>query len=265
MYAPPPMSDRGDRLARSFLLASFEEFFADLERVRRAVISDPWGIRARDLDAHDRKELRQNAAHSVRKRLQALLEKQASEAGLRRGDHGARLYREAQYIMAALADELFLDLEWEGREAWGSDLLETRLFGTHVAGERIFQRIDQLLAERDLAYREIKVIYLLALSLGFQGMYRGGAIEEVERYRAALYDLVFPRQASVTRGERRLFPQSYMHTLDRSRPIRLPTIGRWASALAIVLGLYLAAAHLVWHGTTRDLREINAEIAEISR
>jgi type VI secretion system protein ImpK len=201
----------------------------------------------------------------VRQRLQALLEKQAAEAGQRRGDHGAAMYREAQYVMAALADEIFLDLEWEGREVWAANLLETKLFGTHVAGERIFQRIEQLLAERDAANREIKVVYLLALSLGFEGMHRGGNGEVLERYRAGLYDLVFPRQASVARGERRLFPQSYLHTLDRSQPIRLPAVGRWATALLVVLTLYLAAAHFVWLDITEELREMNAAIAEISR
>ncbi|MEX2570223.1 MAG: DotU family type IV/VI secretion system protein [Gemmatimonadota bacterium] len=259
------MIDPTDRLSESFLLGCFEEFFSDLLRVKRAVLHDPWGIAAKGTGDADRAELRQTAAHSVRQRLQTLLEKQAAEAGRRRGEDGVGRYREAQYVMAALADEIFLHLEWEGREAWGVNLLETKLFGTQVAGERVFQRVEQLIAERDAAYREIQLIYLLALSLGFQGKYRGTSGEGLAALRQALYDLVLPRQASVVTGERRLFPQTYMHTLDRSTPIRLPTIGRWAAALAIVLTLYLAAAHIAWVDVTRDIRAVNATIAEISR
>lgn len=253
-----------DRISKSFLLTSFEEFFSDVLRVRRAVVSDPWGIAARSADA-DRAELRLAAALSVRQRLQTLLEKQAAEAASRQGELGASMYREAQYIMAALADEIFLQLEWEGRAAWSSNLLETRMFGTHVAGERVFDRIEQLLTDRDAAHREIEVVYLLALSLGFEGKFRGGTGAELARLRGALHELVFPRHPSVTRGERRLFPQSYMHTLDRSEPIRLPNIGRWAAALAIVFMLYLAVAHVAWLNITTELRDMNATIARISR
>ncbi|HET7321044.1 MAG TPA: DotU family type IV/VI secretion system protein, partial [Longimicrobiaceae bacterium] len=196
---------------------------------------------------------------------ETLLQKQAAEAGMRRGERGAAMYREAQYVMAALADEIFLHLEWEGREAWASNLLETRIFGTHLAGERIFQRIEQLLADRDAAHREIEVVYLLALSLGFEGRYRGVGRDELERLRTGLYELVFPRQPSLIRGERRLFPQTYMHTLDRSDPIRMPATARWVVALVAVITLYVAAAHGVWLHVTHDLRQMNASIAEISR
>ena len=253
-----------DRISKSFLLTSFEEFFSDVLRVKRAVVADPWGIGARSADA-DRAELRLAAALSVRQRLQTLLEKQAAEAGTRQGDHGSATYREAQYIMAALADEIFLKLEWEGRAAWSSNLLETKMFGTHVAGERIFDRIGQLLMDRDAAHREIEVVYLLAMSLGFEGRYRGSSGAELARLRSGLHELVFPRHPAVLRGERHLFPQSYMHTLDRSEPIRLPNIGRWAAALAIVFMLYLTVAHFAWLNVTTEIRDMNATIARISR
>ena len=228
------------------------------------MVLDPWGIAAKSGSDVDRAELRLAAARTVQQRLQSLLEKQAAEAAQRRGDHGAGMYREAMYVMAALADEVFLNLQWEGRSAWAANLLETRLFGTQVAGERIFQRIDQFLRERDTMHREIEVIYLLALSLGFEGIYRGGTGEEPTRLRRALYTLIYPRQPSIANGERPLFPQSYMHTLQRPNPIRLPTIGRWGTALALVLVVYLTIAHVAWVDVTRDIRRLNAEIAELS-
>lgn len=260
------MTDPTESLARSFLLAAFEEFYADVLRVKRAVVHDPWGIGARGTSDADRAELRLAAAHSVRQRLQTLLEHQAAQAALRQGEYGAGMHREAMYVMAALADEVFLGLEWEGRVAWSSNLLETRLFGTQVAGERIFQRIDQLIAERDAARREIAVVYLLALSLGFEGKFRGGsATADLALLRGRLHELVFPRQPSVARGERHLFPQTYLHTLDHANLIRLPTVGRWTAALAVTIALYLVAAHVAWVDVTTDLRQMNTTIAEISR
>src|SRR5215217_502558 len=82
-------------------------------------------------------------------------------------------YFEAQYVMAAFADEVFIHLEWEGRRAWTSNLLETALFQTHVAGETFFDKLDQLLRERDPAQKSLAGVYFAALSLGFRGKYHG--------------------------------------------------------------------------------------------
>lgn len=254
-----------DPLIGSFLLACFEEFFDDLLRVKGAVIYDPWDIATKGVDEEGRRSLRVAAAHSVRHRFQALFEQQEADAKRRRGDHSANSYREAEYVMAALADETFLYLDWPGREAWGHQLLETQLFGTQVAGERIFQRVEHFLAQRDPAEREIQLIYLLALSLGFQGRYRGQPGDELERMRDQLYKLVFPREPSVADAQRPLFPQSYQHTLDRDAPIRLPTIGRWAAALAVVAMIYTGIAHLTWSEVTDELRQVNSSIQQIAR
>jgi len=40
--------------------------------------------------------------------------------------------------MAAFADEVFIHMDWEGKRAWTSNLLESTLFHSHVAGERFF-------------------------------------------------------------------------------------------------------------------------------
>ena len=43
------------------------------------------------------------------------------------GEYASALYRRAQYVMAALADETFLYLDWPGRDAWRANLLEFKL------------------------------------------------------------------------------------------------------------------------------------------
>jgi len=72
-------------------------------------------------------------------------------------------YFEAQYVMAAFADEIFIHLDWEGKRAWTSNLLETALFQTHVAGEAFFDKLDQLLRERDPAQKSLAGVYFAAL------------------------------------------------------------------------------------------------------
>ena len=108
-------------------------------------------------------------AAAVRQRLLLLFEHQARDAGT----YGSEFYREAQYVMAALADEVFLQLDWEGRNYWLSNLIESQIFQTHISGELFFQRLDRILQERDPALRELAAVYFMALSMGFRGRYRG--------------------------------------------------------------------------------------------
>ena len=92
--------------------------------------------------------------------------------------------------MAALADEALLRIEWPGRDVWTSCLIEESLFQSRVAGDLFFDRLDELLRTRDPARIELSSIYLLALSLGFEGRYRGtDSAPRMESYRAALYRL----------------------------------------------------------------------------
>jgi len=57
-------------------------------------------------------------------------------------------YFEAQYVMAAFADDIFIHLDWEGKRAWTSNLIESTLFQSHVAGELVFDKLDRCFAIR---------------------------------------------------------------------------------------------------------------------
>ncbi len=249
----------------TFLQESFREFYADVVRLKRAVLADPWGVGARREAAGEADALEDTAARSVSRRLLELLERQARDAGRRGGEYGASFYREAQYVMAALADEVFLNLEWAGKQAWESNLLETRLFGSHMAGELFFRRLDALLRDRDAVYRDVAAVYLMALCLGFQGKYRGTRqAGELEEYRRKLFAFVFRRQPSLLKGERRLFPQAYEHTVQETSAVRLPHTGRWVIALAVVALFYLLVSHGLWRDVTLPVREVNTKITQVA-
>jgi type VI secretion system protein ImpK len=235
---------------RSFLLTAFREFYAEMSRLRRHIQADPWPAGAGGAEG----DARPDAPRLLSARLAAVVERQALEAVRTGGEVAAALYREAQYVMAAVGDETFLHLDWWGRAAWQSHLLEDRLFGTQVAGERVFQRIDELLRDRDAARRDLAAVYLMALSLGFQGRYRGTAsLARVEAYRRELFAFVFRRHPSLARGERRLFPQAYENTLRDRAPLPPRGPGRWTAIVAGVAALYLIVSTLMWNGVARPV------------
>lgn len=189
------------------------------------------------------------AAASVRRPLLALLERQAVQAGRAGGAWGAEMYREAQYAMAALADETFLHLEWEGREAWRVNLVESRLFGTHRAGEELFARLEALLRARDPLHFDLAEVYLLVLGLGFEGRYRDAGPAGAERLAACrgdLFSFLANREPELAAGGRRLVPDAYASTLDGGEPPRLPYLKRWLIAAGMVLIAWLVGQDLLW-------------------
>ena len=61
-----------------------------------------------------------------------------------------KAYRQAQYVMVALVDELLLlEMDWQGAAAWQHELLERRFFGTSSAGRDFFRHLDRLPKEGD--------------------------------------------------------------------------------------------------------------------
>jgi type VI secretion system protein ImpK len=245
----------------SYVLRAFREFYAELARQRRAVLADPWPRAAAAGDESPGGAAPD--ARAVSGRLLALLERQALEAGRHGGHAGAGLYRDAQYVMAAVGDEVFLHLDWHGRDPWAGSLLESRLFGSQVAGERVFARVDHLLRDRDPVQRDLAAVYLMALSLGFQGRYRGSpGAHRLEEYRRELFGFVFRRQPSLVRGERRLFPRAYDHALRSAPPPPPRRSARWAGGLAGVLLGYLLLAEVAWRDVSRPVRAAATSLVE---
>ncbi|MDT7687895.1 MAG: type secretion system protein ImpK [Acidobacteriota bacterium] len=199
----------------------------------------------------------------VWQRLLSLFERQEAHAWRYGGTYGAEFYKEAQYVMVALADEIFLNTEWEGRRYWVSNLLETKLFQTHAAGELIFQKLDRLLEDRDPVYRDLGAVYLMALSLGFRGKYRGGRDDggRLLGYRRQLFAFVFRREPDLEDESRRLFPETYYHTMRDEQKRKLPNPRAWLILLCAVVLAYVAVTHGIWVKLTGRLAETNDRIS----
>ncbi len=173
-------------------------------------------------------------------------------------------YFEAQYVMAALADEIFIHLDWEGKRAWTSNLLETALFQSHIAGETFFDRLDQLLRERDPAKKSLAGVYFAALSLGFCGKYHGlNDHGKLRRYRQELFTFVFRQPPDLINESKVAFPDSYVQNLRKEKRKKLTNPKVWLLVLGLVVVSYIAASHGVWISLTSRLESVNQRIVQI--
>lgn len=175
-------------------------------------------------------------------------------------------YLEAQYVMAAFADDIFIHLEWEGRRAWMSNLLESALFQSHIAGEKVFQSLDRLLRDHDPAKKSLAAVYLSALSLGFRGKYHGlNDHGKLRRYRRELFDFIFRQPVDLLNESKIAFPDSYLQNVRQEKRKKLTNPRVWLAVLAFVLIAYLAVAHGLWLNLTSRLEAANDRIVEIQK
>jgi type VI secretion system protein ImpK len=186
---------------------------------------------------------------------------QALESEQERVSDRHDLYREVQYVMAALADELILSIDWPGRSTW--PLLETQLFHSHASGEVFFKRLDDILRRPVTAFSDLEHIYLYALSLGFRGKYRDRDDHgQLAQYRQKLYLRIYQRPVRALIPEQQLFPQSYSFTLEEYSSRRMPGARIWILCLIVILGLWIAASDALWRNATA---EVNTQIKQIQR
>jgi type VI secretion system protein ImpK len=175
-------------------------------------------------------------------------------------------YFEAQYVMAVFADDIFINLDWEGKRAWTSNLLETTLFRTHVAGEMFFEKLDRLVRDRDPADRSLAAVYLNALSLGFRGKYYGiNDHGKLRRYRHELFAFIFRQPADLVNEAKVAFPDSYVDNVKKEKSKKLMNPRVWLAMLGVVLFAYLAVSHGLWLKLTARIEQANQQIGELEK
>ena len=219
----------------------------------------PVGLAGLDYPDHPPSSEQTKLTLMVWRSLIALFRRNAIQV-LRLGGPQSDYHFEALYIMAAFADEVFINMEWEGQRSWPSNLIESALFHSHVAGEMFFEKLDRLLAARDPANKSLAAIYLNILSLGFEGKYRGqpdrGRLRE---YRGDLFNFIFQQPADLEHESKVAFPDAYVKTLRTGKKkLTNPTL--WVGVLGLVLVGYLLISQGVWLMLTNKL---NAEITTV--
>ena len=234
----------------SLLLLQFRDFYSELIKLKKLIRSGaPLGATGSpDKSVGDR------AATAVAQRLAAVMEQQATLAG-RRGSDYTGFYQQAEYVMAALADEILLHhLDWAGKEAWNNHLIEYRLFKTRSAGDEFFSRLDRLLQTPDPMYRDLATVYLLAIMLGFSGKYwattdRG----KIDYYRRQLFIFIFHGQPELHKETKKLFPEAYLHTVEEGTGRKVPQVKVWYFLLAALIVVYIFISRSIWVNSTSEV------------
>lgn len=247
-----------------FLYSKFRTFYNEIIRFKHrkseftagfstAVMSDAAAL---PTDA-------QGAAEALSKKLLEVLELQAAEAKWMGGEIAAR-YPDAQYAMAALADETFTLLEWEGQAAWQDHLLEQHLFRTRAAAYDLFKRIDRLLkdAPNTPVSRDLARVYLMVIAAGFHGKYRQfGLTRALTDYRQRLYEYIYRGDALLLYApDRTLIPEITIRTVVGQAVSRVSSAQRWAAILAFVAVSYTVIAHVAWSRVSADLKDVTGRI-----
>ncbi|REG28827.1 type VI secretion system protein ImpK [Archangium gephyra] len=226
----PTLSTDSELLGGSPLLERARVLFAELLRLRQQLqaISLPSRFNA--------KAPQGPTVEEVWRRLLERIREQTRTEGTPRGSLLERDLEECRYVLTSFADELLVHTPWYGREAWQGNLLEDELFGTHEAGDRIFADVERLLRERDPAHAQLALVYLMALSLGFEGRYRGlGAGTLLQDLQRQLFLFVFQRPPEPDTATHRLVDEAYAHTRDERTDLRFARRWPWGAAIAAVL------------------------------
>lgn len=230
------------------LIDAFGQFYAEVVLLKRAVTSS---ILPASL-----KSVGELTPDVIRQRLVDIFHNQSTSIGKNFADHELRILEEAQYLMVAMADEVFLQLSWAGRQEWAQKPLEAHVFRTHDAGERFFNRLDDIFEHRATASTELLTVYLTALALGFQGKFAAlNKKSECEVYRKRLAAYIHRLDPIAMAPERELCPQAGANTKTSAIRVTLPSLMKGFYALILVFVGWIVIAQIFWYYRTREVSE----------
>lgn len=194
--------------------------------------------------------------------VRALLAQTIADLGYRWAETADTTALDTGYVMAAVADEVLLVQcsGWSGHRAWTDRPLEAVLYGTRMAGDRIFAVADDLVNRRRNDPRVATAI-LLALLTGFRGRYFGeNGRGIVTALQIKLYALVCGRPYKMEDGRPYTASDVIATTLEGESKRRLPALWPWVAALAVLVAAYLPVSHLLWYAQVSDIRDLADQI-----
>ena len=234
--------------ATSMMVAQFRTFYAEVARLRQEVRERTWETSGASVPER---------ADAMQQHLLDVLDRQEQQVHRQGGERLQERHRKARYVMTALADEIFLQMDWPGRAYWTDHLLESRLFDSQDAGERVFAMIGELLQESQSSKVDLATVYLYVLVLGFEGRYQTAREQApLDDYRHRLYQYITRREPDRLESGVPISRNAYGHTLDRGSVQLLPDLRVWGLRLAIVGGVYLVVSTILWWYYTGDLASL---------
>ncbi len=142
---------------------------------------------------------------------------------------------DAKFALAAFVDEVVLNADWAGREDWAENPLQLQYFGTYLAGEGFFQKLDGLRAQAK-SRGDVLRLYYQCLLLGFKGKYGISSGEILEALKKSVQSTL---ESDYPTDGRALAP--HWQPSDKPRP-QTDKLPRWF--LYASLGVVAACALL---------------------
>jgi type IV/VI secretion system ImpK/VasF family protein len=202
------------------------------------------------------------AADEIQERLKKMWADQTSKIVHLLDQTDSFQFKDAQYAMVSLADEVFLTLPWSGQQLWQKYLLESQLFQSQSAGTQVFQKIDDLLSKYDPSRKSLATVYFHVLALGFKGRLRDAQDQSmIKTYERRLYAFIHGKNPSIKEyGLKKLMPECYERTIVSDLPLRLPNVKFWTLIFVSIVLLFIFCSFAVWNqvagGITRTLNHI---------
>ncbi|MDR1207928.1 MAG: DotU family type IV/VI secretion system protein [Holosporales bacterium] len=202
------------------------------------------------------------AADEIQERLKKVWGEQTSKIVHLLDQADSFQFKDAQYAMVSLADEVFLTLPWSGQQLWQKYLLESQIFKSQSAGTQVFQKMDDLLSKYDPSKRSLATVYLYVLALGFKGKLRDAQNQsEIKTYERRLYAFIHGKNPSIKEyGLNKLMPECYERTIVSDLPLRLPNVKFWTLVFVSIVLLFVFCSFAVWNqvagGISRTLSHI---------
>ena len=261
---------REDTIQSSFAVTQLREFvkqiFSIISEIESSIHDNNISKKSIPLES-DESKVEENPkmllALQVRDRVCRILELKQIELLKIASPSEKERYEEVRYIYAALADEIFLSEPWSGQQEFINYLIEEKVFLTSEAGEKIFDRIDELLRSKPEQMIELAELYLQILIIGFEGQYRGGDSEnKIEEYIRSLYVYINRKEPelgnkkSEVNGEQKIDRVHYERIVSNLKPVKFFRINRPVFISLVVIVLLLIISQIIYVVMTKPLRDI---------
>ena len=184
--------------------------------------------------------------HEFRERVVGLINRQ--DERLKSIGVSNEAFREARFAVLSWVDEMILNSKWSQRAQWQHLMLT--YYGTLNAGEEFFRRLDALPSQAN----DVREIYYLCLSLGFQGEYAftNGA-RELQAMRQRLYKQL-SASGDIRQNYSRLFPEAYQQA--KTAPHEVQKSNRIWYITAVAVPIFLFA--IFWYLLNREANRLIA-------
>ena len=257
----------------SFILKYFEDFYFEVIKFKNMAlgVADPYFDATDDVALTPAEKAARPPSPAISPdgmitKLCEMLKSQSIDASRYGGEFAEKYYNEAQFLMAALADEVFLQMEWSGKKYWESNLIELRLYNTHFAGETYFARLDEFLKIRDPSRADIAMVYLLTLGLGFKGKYRGSDDNgKLAQYKRELYIFINHRDPTLFNLSAHLAPEAYLQTMEEGKIQFLNDWRPWVIIFLSAFAAMIVISLIVWRMNTSNTNELMDSIFKYTK